>query len=93
MRSIVLSLIATAALGVAASAQSPMPVIVPAMTPAATVAVAVTHDNGSFQAAIKLLQQMKATNEEILRKQAATLEQLDAIEKAANEIKIYTKRS
>ena len=35
---------------------------------------------------------MKAANEEILKQQIATLEKLDEIEKAANEIRIYTKR-
>ena len=36
---------------------------------------------------------MKAANEEILKQQAATLQKLDEMEKVANEIKIYTKRS
>jgi hypothetical protein len=35
---------------------------------------------------------MKEANEEILKQQRATLEKLDEIEKAANEIRIYTKR-
>ena len=39
-----------------------------------------------------MLQAMKAANEETLRKQAATLEQLDALEKEADQIKISTKR-
>lgn len=94
MRVATLSFLALVALGGVASAQSPMPVIVPAMTPATSKAPApATPDDGSLQAAVKLLQEMKAANEETLRKQAATLEQLDALEKAANEIKIYTKRS
>ena len=41
---------------------------------------------------LKALQAMKAANEEILKQQIATLEKLDEIEKAANEIRIYTKR-
>jgi hypothetical protein len=93
MRVATLSFLALVALGGVASAQSPMPVIVPAMTPATSKAPApATSDDGSLQAAMKLLQEMKAANEETLRKQVATLEQLDALEKAANEIKIYTKR-
>ena len=40
-----------------------------------------------------MLQQVKAANEEILRKQAATLEQLDDLEKAADQIRIFTGRS
>ncbi len=93
MRAIALRLLAILVLGGAVSAQSPMPVIVPALTPAATSTAPAAPDEGSLQAAVKLLQEMKAANEETLRKQAATLQQLDEIEKAANEIKIYTKRS
>jgi hypothetical protein len=35
---------------------------------------------------------MKAINDEILAQQKATLEKLDEMEKAANEIRIYSKR-
>jgi hypothetical protein len=42
---------------------------------------------------LKALQEMKAANDEILRKQAATLQQLDEMEKAAEQIKVYSKRS
>jgi hypothetical protein len=93
MRAIALCLLAIVALAGAVSAQSPMPVIVPAMTPAATSKAPATRDDGSIQAAVKLLQEMKAANEETLRKQTATLQQLDELEKAADQIKIYTKRT
>jgi hypothetical protein len=43
-------------------------------------------------AVLKTLQEMKAANDELIRKQTATLQQLDEMEKAAAEIKIYTKR-
>jgi hypothetical protein len=36
---------------------------------------------------------MKAANDETLRKQQAALQQLDEIQKAADQIRIYTKRS
>jgi hypothetical protein len=93
MRALILSLLAAASLASIGNAQSPMPVVVPAMTPA-TAKVPATPDNtaGSTQAALKALQAMKAANEEILKQQAATLLKLDEIEKAANEIRIYTKR-
>lgn len=93
MRAIALCLLAIVALAGAVSAQSPMPVIVPAMTPTATSKAPATRDDGSIQAAVKLLQEMKAANEETLRKQTATLQQLDELEKAADQIKIYTKRT
>jgi hypothetical protein len=94
MRASILCFIAIVALAGAVSAQSPMPVIVPAMTPAAAATAApATKVEGSIQAAVKLLEQIKAANEETLSKQAATLQQLDELEKAADQIKVFTKRS
>jgi hypothetical protein len=94
MRVAVLSLIAPFVLACTLPAQSPIPVIVQAVTPATTSSkTPATSDNSaSLQAALKMLQEMKAANEETLRKQAATLEQLDELEKAAEQIKTYTKR-
>jgi len=75
-------------------AQTPMPVVVPAMTPATAaqnpVTAAVT--TASTQTTLKVLQAMKAANDEILKQQAATLQKLDEMEKAAQEIRIYSKR-
>lgn len=93
MRALTISLLAVVALA-SSNAQSPMPVIVPAMTPATNVKPAVAADNASnsAQAALKALQAMKAANDEILKQQTATLQKLDEIEKTANEIRIYSKR-
>jgi hypothetical protein len=94
MRGKVLLLALTFALASALPAQSPVPIIVPAMTPAATTkAPPATETDDSIPAALKLLEEMKAANDEILAKQAATLVQLDELEKAAEQIRIYTKRS
>lgn len=95
MRALFLSLFAAVTLASISNAQSPVPVVVPAMTPATTAKSPATADSasGSTQAALKALQAMKAANEEILKQQAATLQKLDEIEKAATEIRIYTKRS
>jgi len=95
MRAITLSILATFALAGILPAQSPLPVIVPAATPAVTSsqAPAAPENSVSIQATLKMLQEMKAANEETLRKQAATLEQLDELEKVADQIRIYTKRS
>lgn len=41
----------------------------------------------------KALQQMKAANVDILAKQEATLKALDELQKAAEQLRIYTKRS
>lgn len=95
MRAVILSLLAAVSLASISDAQSPTPLVVPAMTPATTAKGPAAPDDaaGSTQEALKALQAMKAANEEILKQQAATLLKLDEIEKAANEIRIYTKRS
>jgi hypothetical protein len=93
MRAIILSLLAAVSLVSISGAQSPTPLIVPAMTPATTVkSPAGENAAASTQALLKALQAMKTANEEILRQQAATLQKLDEMEKAAQEIRIYTKR-
>lgn len=95
MRARILFLTITLALASGLSAQSPVPVIVPAMTPATTTIApaAATEADNSLSGALKLLQEMKAANDEVLAKQAATLTRLEELQKAANEIRIYTKRS
>jgi hypothetical protein len=95
MRTLIFSFLAAAFLVSSGDAQSPTPLVVPAMTPATSanspVATAVTTT--STQTTLKALQAMKTANDEILKQQAATLLKLDEIEKAAQEIRIYTKRS
>ena len=94
MRALILSILAAVSLASVSDAQSPAPVVVPAMTPATTAKGPAVPANvaGSTQAALTALQAMKAANDEILKQQAATLLKLDEMEKAANEIRIYTKR-
>ncbi len=73
-----------------------MPIIVPAATPAVTktASAPVTPVNsGSMAEVLKILETMKAANEETLKKQAETLQLLDDVEKAADQIRIYTRRS
>jgi hypothetical protein len=94
MRIVFLSLLTLVALSSTSPAQSPTPVVLQAMTPANASQSAVTAGvtTASNQTAIKALQAVKAGNEEILRQQAATLLKLDEMEKAANELRIYSKR-
>jgi hypothetical protein len=94
MRTLFLSVIMAGLVIFTAAAQTPMPIIVPAMTPAKTAQSPVTTavTTTSTQTTLKALQALKVANDEILKQQAATLEKLDEIEKAANEIRIYTKR-
>ena len=95
MRVLILSLLAAVSLASISDAQSPTPVVVQAMTPATSAKGPPAPQNvaGSTQAAVNALQAMKAANDEILKQQAATLLKLDEMEKAANEIRIHTKRS
>jgi len=95
MRAFILSIFAVAALGAIGNAQTPMPVIVPAMTPATAPATTVTAGvtSAATQTTLKALQAIKAANDEILKQQADTLIKLDEMEKAAADIRIYTKRS
>jgi len=84
-----------------AHAQQPTPQLMvvqaanaPAAPAAAKTATTVSPDKStsSLQAAIKALQQAKAANDETLKKQAAMLEQLDELQKAAEQLKVFAKR-
>ena len=96
-------LISLVFLGVAA-AQSPTPIIVQAangVAPSAANTNATTTspktaaapiDDQSVPAAIKQLEQIKAANDEVLAKQKAALEKLDALQDAADQLRIFAKR-
>ena len=76
-------------------AQSPAPIVVQAASPAPVTSIPsapVAQGPSSLQAMLKMLQEMKATNAETLKKQEAALQQLDEIQKAAEELKIFGKR-
>jgi len=94
MRTLILTAVAFALLLSTGAAQTPMPIVVPAMTPATTAQSPVTAavTTASTQTTLKVLQAIKAANDEILKQQAATLLKLDEMEKAAQEIRIYSKR-
>ena len=95
MRKFVFPLLAVLALAGILAAQSTQTMVVPAATPVVTTkapGAGVTDNTASLQAALKMLQEMKTANEETLRKQEATLEQLDLIQQAADQLKIYSKR-
>ena len=87
------SLIVAIALTAAAMAQSPAPIIVQAATPIpAASAKQVVAAPDSTGEAIKLLQDLKASNEETLKKQQAAVELLDRLQKDAEELRIFAKR-
>ena len=80
----------------AIEAQSPPPdIVIQAATPAAAKAKTSGASNpatGDLKAMLELVQQMKATNAATIKKQQATLEMLDELQKAADELKIFSKR-
>lgn len=62
-------------------------------TASAPVASAATADaDAAAKALLQTLMQLKAANDEILKRQAATLSQLDEISKAAEQLKVYSTR-
>lgn len=78
----------------AAKAQSPAPISVQAASPstATSTTAAAIPVASSVPDAIKLLEELKATNDEVLAKQKAALEQLDELQQAADELRIFSKR-
>jgi hypothetical protein len=75
--------------------QTPVPVIVPAEVAAPSAAVALpARDNPvSSESLLKFLREMKAANDATLKTQAVQMATLDDLQKAAEEIKIYSKRT
>jgi hypothetical protein len=80
-------------------AQSPTPVIVQAAnataaksTTTATSAATTAADVQSIPDAIKLLEKIKAANDEVLAKQKAALEKLEEVQDAADQLRIFAKR-
>ena len=49
-------------------------------------------DDSDMLAAIKSLEEMKAANDEMLKKQQATLDALDQLQKEADQLRIFAKR-
>ena len=93
MRTAILSLLGIFGAGLLLAQSSKNIVVTPAKPAAAAQPAAAAADNSAFvQGTLRMLQEMKATNEETLRKQAATLQQLDELEQAADQLKIYAKR-
>lgn len=78
----------------ASHGQTPAPIIIQAATPtpAAAARPVATVPDTSTQSALRLLEEMKATNAATISKQEAALATLDELQKAAEEIKIFSKR-
>ena len=97
MRALVLFSVSVAICISTITAQQPTPqmvVVQPATTsapaPAAPAAAATPSD--AVANAIKMLEQIKAANDTMLKKQEAMLQQLDELQKAAEQLKVFSKR-
>jgi len=90
--------LSTMALGIGmVPAQQPTPsmvVVQPAGAATAPTAAAVpaASPSSAVATAIKTLEQVKAANEATLKKQEAMLQQLDELQKAAEQLKVFSKR-
>lgn len=87
-------------------AQSPQPIVVeaatntgsvpkagPATTTTTTAQSAVLAQNAAaIQVAIQTLERIKSGNDEVLKRQEATLQQLEQMQQAAEELKVFSKR-
>ncbi len=74
-------------------AQTPAPIIVQAVTPVPEVAKpTVAAQVQGAPSTLQLLQEMQAANAATILKQEAALATLDELQKAAEEIKIFSKR-
>jgi hypothetical protein len=77
----------------AVRAQTPVPIVVQAATPQVAIPAAPPASNVAEPAgAIELLQTMQAANADVLKKQEAALATLDELQKAVEELKIFSKR-
>jgi cell shape-determining protein MreC len=89
-------LILVASLSSTTRAQSPAPIIVQAAnSPTTTTSSkpsAITADVQSIPEMIKLLEKIKAGNDEVLAKQKAALERLDELQQTAEQLKIFANR-
>jgi hypothetical protein len=59
---------------------------------AAPAAAAPQPDSSGITIAIKALEELKAKNDEILSKQEATLQRLDELQQAAEQLRVFSKR-
>ena len=79
-----------------APAQKPTPPLVivqAANAPAPAAANSAAQDSSPFPTTLKALQEMKSANAETLKKQEAALQQLEEMQKAAEQLKIFAHRS
>ena len=69
----------------------PAPAVV-STPPANAVSAELAKEEGEMAASIKELQELKARNDELLKDQQAALDQLDELQKEAEQLRIFSKR-
>ncbi len=89
-----LAVLTLSALTSDSTAQTPAPVIIQAVTPAPAVApkASVPAEETKSTNTLQLLLEMQTANAETIKKQEAALATLDELQKAAEELKIFSKR-
>jgi len=97
MRATILFIFAVLLAVVGVSAQSPTPIVVQAASATAATSTSskpapTATDAHSIPDAMKLLEQIKAANDEVLAKQKTALERLDQLQEAAEQLRIFAKR-
>jgi hypothetical protein len=97
MRAKIISIFTVLLITGGVKAQSPTPIVVQAasgttVTSTSPKAVTTASDAHSIPDAIKLLEQVKAANDEVLAKQKAALERLNELQDAADQLRIFAKR-
>ncbi len=75
-----------------AQTSEPTPVTLSPQPTAAPAATDAEKEQAEMAANIKELQELKAQNEEILKQQQAALEQLDDLQKEAEQLRVFSKR-
>lgn len=75
-----------------AQTSEPTPLTLSPQRTPAPAAVDVAQEQTELAANIKELEELKAQNEEILKEQQAALDQLDDLQKQAEQLRIFSKR-
>ena len=97
LRTSLACLVGLALSGIVTAQQPAQPMVVVQAAGATTTtapapAAASASSDAAVAAAIKVLEQTKAANDALLKKQEAMLQQLDELHKAAEQLKTFSKR-
>jgi hypothetical protein len=91
MRKLLITAVLICLLRLSAAEQAPI-IVQPANTAAPQPTAAPAPNAPDLSAALKSLQEMKAANDELLKKQEAVLQILDQLQEQADQLRIFAKR-